>query len=362
MRNKDINILYLDDEENNLLSFKAALRRHFSIHTALSAREAIRIMREQPIHVVVTDQRMPDMTGVQFLEAILPEFPDVIRLILTGFSDVEAIIKAINAGRVYRYVTKPWDENELLVTLNGASELYLLQRRNRELLEELQHKVTEQERIMKLFQKYVPENVVLQALQEAEGSIFEGESRIISVLFSDIRNFTSIAERVDPKVIVAALNEYFSIMTDCVKQYKGTVNKFLGDGMLAIFGAPVSYLDNQDNAVYCALEMVRKLEVFNDRFAEKLGGPISIGIGIDTGEVIAGNIGSEERVEYTVIGDTVNTSSRIESLTKQKPNSILISESTYHNVKDIVVTVPWEPIEVKGKAEKLQVYELIGKK
>ena len=102
------NILYVDDEENNLTSFKATFRKYYNVYTAQSGREGMNILREHDIKVVITDQRMPEMTGVQFLEAIIHEFPFTIRMILTGFSDIESIIKAINTGRVYRYITKPW--------------------------------------------------------------------------------------------------------------------------------------------------------------------------------------------------------------------------------------------------------------
>lgn len=130
-------ILYVDDEEHNLTSFRAAFRRHYTIHTANNAQEGIKILNENDIKLVITDQRMPEMTGVQFLEAVIPQHPEVIRMILTGFSDVEDIIKAINTGRVYRYITKPWDENELKMTIDLALESYALKNNNHRLLETL---------------------------------------------------------------------------------------------------------------------------------------------------------------------------------------------------------------------------------
>ena len=356
-------VLYVDDEEHNLISFKAAFRPYYHIHIANSAREGIRVLKEHPIDIVITDQRMPEMTGVQFLEAIIPDFPDTIRMILTGFSDVEAIIKAINSGRVYRYITKPWDENHLKMTIDAACTYYRLQEQNRKLLSDLQETISEQERIMTLFKKYVPEYVVNDALAATEDrSMFEGEGRILSVLFADIRNFSQITHRLDPRDVVALLNEYFTLMTECVKAHKGTVNKFIGDGIMALFGAPVSYIDNQDNAVACALEMRERLSGFNDRHAERIGMRFDIGIGINTGEVVVGNIGSDDRVEYTAIGDTVNVASRIESATKQKPNSILISESTHRSLDDTFETVRWDPIEVKGKQDPIVVFEVVGRK
>jgi len=359
MKIEKYHILYVDDEEHNLTSFKAAFRQHYHIHTATSAREGMRVLNDHPIHVLITDQRMPEMTGVQFLEAIIPQYPDAIRMILTGFSDIEAIIKAINSGRVYRYITKPWDENELKMTIDSAIAYYSLQQRNRELVDELHDKVQEQERIMKLFEKYVPENVVRDTLStREENTIFDGESRIISVLFADIRSFTPLSARLEPTGVVALLNNYFAMMTACVKRHNGTVNKFIGDGVLAIFGAPISYLENQENAVRCALDIRERMGEFNRQFASEIGEELRIGIGINTGEVVVGNIGSEDRVEYTAIGDTVNVGARIEELTRQKPDSILISESTWRSVKDLFEATPWEPMEVKGKSGKITVYEV----
>lgn len=361
MKTDKYHILYVDDEEHNLVSFRAAFRQHYHIHTAASAREGMHVLRDHPIHVLITDQRMPEMTGVQFLEAIIPEYPNAIRMILTGFSDIEAIIKAINTGRVYRYITKPWDENELKMTIDSAIAYYSLQQRNRELVDELHEKVVEQERIMKLFEKYVPENVVRDTLStREEKGIFDGERRIVSVLFADIRSFTPLSARLEPKGVVSLLNNYFSLMTACVRKHNGTVNKFIGDGVLAIFGAPISYIENQENAVRCALEMKERLQEFNRLFSAEIGEELKVGIGINTGEVIVGNVGSEDRVEYTAIGDTVNVGARIEELTHLKPNSILLSESTWRVVSDDFQATAWEPVDVKGVDERITVYELLG--
>lgn len=357
------NILYVDDEEQNLTSFRAAFRRNFTIHTAVSAREGLKIIREVPIHLIVTDQRMPEMTGVQFLEAVIPECPDAVRMILTGFSDMDAIIKAINSGRVYRYITKPWNETELKMTLEAALEYYALQARNRKLVAELQQKVLDQERLVKLFQKYIPERVLEELLARREDMpLLEAESRIVSVLFADIRDFTSIAESLDPAKVVDLLNDFFSFLTACVNRHNGTVNKFIGDGMLALFGAPVSYIGNSENAVMAALAIRDGLKEFNERNRETIGRDMQIGIGINSGEVIVGNIGSEERMDYTAIGDTVNVASRIESLTKAHPNAILISENTFRSAGHAIETREWEPMQVRGKSAPIKIYEVLGAK
>ena len=148
---KKYNILYVDDEEQNLISFKAAFRREYNIFTALSGEEGLKILHNHSVDLIITDQRMPHMTGIQFLEKVIPQYPDTVRMILTGFSDVEAIIGAINTGRVYRYITKPWDETELHMTIENACQLAELQSKNKQLILDLKQKVEEQEKILKLF-------------------------------------------------------------------------------------------------------------------------------------------------------------------------------------------------------------------
>ncbi len=362
MDNKKFSILYVDDEEQNLISFKASFRREYNVFTATSGIQGLEIMHNNKINLIITDQRMPEMTGIQFLEKIMPEFPDSIRIILTGFSDIDVIISAINTGKVFRYITKPWEENELRMTIENARQLYALQENNRELMKKLRQKVEEQEKTLKLFIKYVPEQVVEKSLSTGLSSIFEGELKNIAVLFCDIRGFTPMSEGLSPKEVVSFLNDYYSIMSEIVKSHNGTVNQFVGDEVFAAFGAPVSYPDNETNAVYCGIDMMKNLSKLDDKYRSKFKREIQMGIGIHCGEVITGNLGSEDRIEYAVTGDTVNTAKRIETLTKEHPNSILISDCLYQKTKNIIDVKAWEPINVKGKKDKILVYEILNTK
>lgn len=131
-------ILYIDDEENNLTSFKSTFRRDYHIHVASTGQEGLEIMEKHNIQLVITDQRMPDMTGIEFLEKIVPLYPDCMRMILTGFSDMEAIIQAINKGNIYRYVSKPWNREDLKITIDSALEVYNLKSQNKHLIQDLQ--------------------------------------------------------------------------------------------------------------------------------------------------------------------------------------------------------------------------------
>jgi len=298
MKNDKFSILYVDDEEQNLISFKATFRREYEILTAKSGEEGLELARNNHVDLIITDQRMPEMTGIQFLEKVIPEHPDSIRMILTGFSDIEVIIEAINTGRVFRYITKPWDENELRMTIENARQVYNLQKNNKNLMLDLKHKVEEQEKTLKLFTKYVPETIVEKTLHSTQDSIFDGELKEIAVLFCDIRGFTPMSEELLPKEIVSFLNEYYSTMTEIIKTHNGTVNQFVGDEIFAAFGAPLSHTNNEANAVICSLKMMENLEQLNNVYKKKFKREIQIGIGINCGEVVAGNLGSEDRIDY----------------------------------------------------------------
>ncbi len=351
-------ILYVDDEHQNLVSFKAAFRRDYNILTANSAHEAIELLKTRDVALIITDQRMPEMTGVQFLEHIIPSYPDTVRMVLTGFSDVEAIISAINTGRVFRYVTKPWDETELRMTIENAFHLYGLQQRNKQLVRDLQQKVEEQEKTLRLFERYVPQEVVQKALSTSEDSIFEGELRDVAVLFCDIRGFTRFSERSSPKEVVACLNHYYRLMSECIKRHDGTVNQFVGDEVFASFGALMPTYNNELKAVLCALEMMERIAELDKTYGAAFGRPFAIGIGINSGEVVAGNLGSEDRIEFSITGDTVNTGKRIETLTKNHHNTILVHESVFDKIKDKVEAHAWEPVNVHGKSDELLVYQI----
>lgn len=132
-----VNILYVDDEPNNLTAFKATYRREFNVFTAQSAQEGIEIVANNELHIIISDQRMPEMTGVQFFKEIRKNYPDPIRILLTGYTDIEAVIDAINEGEVYRYLTKPWDEHDLRVTIGNAHEIFSLREENKKLLHSL---------------------------------------------------------------------------------------------------------------------------------------------------------------------------------------------------------------------------------
>jgi len=216
--------------------------------------------------------------------------------------------------------------------------------------------ITQEQRLMSTLCRYVTREIAEEVMKQ-KGQIRMGGTRApISILFSDIRNFTTISEKYEPEKIVEFLNDYFAAMVHEIFAEQGTLDKFMGDGIMAVFGAPISRPDDPVRAVRAARGMRRSLREFNARQRLKGGIEVEIGIGISHGESISGNIGSEQRMEYTVIGDSVNLASRLEGLTKNHPYKILINDRIYEQVKDEFQCVLIGEERVKGKAQTVQVY------
>lgn len=212
------------------------------------------------------------------------------------------------------------------------------------------------------FQRYVSAQIVEEILQSSEPVNLKGERKTVSILLSDIRGFTALSERLNPEDLVRFLNSYLSEMIDIIFEHEGTLDKFMGDAILALFGAPVGHGDDALRAVRTAVAMQEKLRELNDMWRTNGWPNIKIGIGVSTGEVVVGNIGSEKRMEYTVIGQDVNYAQRIETLTKELPADILISESTYERIKNFVQAKKYEPLTIRGKKEPIVVYGVFGMK
>jgi adenylate cyclase len=217
----------------------------------------------------------------------------------------------------------------------------------------------ESEAIKESFGKYVSREIRDEIL--ADRVSLDGEMTRATLLFSDLRNFTPFVESTHPKQVVAIINEYFDQMTEAIKAYGGLVLQYVGDEIEAVFGTPVTCSDHTDRAIMAALEMRERLTLLNQRFIEKGFKPLRHGIGIHTGAVLAGNIGGKDRISYALVGDTVNSASRIQGLTKQYACDIIMSQTTHDLLAGNFLTEQLSDVLVKGKQEKVLIYKLIAK-
>ncbi len=352
MSKNDGKILYVDDEESNLTVFEAAFEDVYTVSVAQSGAEALDVLRRNPIEVLVTDMRMPGMSGVELLERVIPEWPDVIRIILTGYTDIDAVVRAINRGQVYQYVPKPWDEREVKILLDRAITRYRAGARERRLRAELAALARKEATIRSVFQRYVPPNVVERVFEEnATARSMRGQSQDVVLLFADLRGFTHLCGKLDPPVVLSLMNEYFSVMTEIIDRRGGSVSSYLGDAIVAVFD-PTAAADEDRRAVSSALEMVKALHLFNETRA-KLVWPsgLRFGVGIQRGRVTTGEIGSEDARAIAIVGETFYQVKEVEEQSKGIDNAIVITEDVVARLDDAFETVPHGVMTLEGLRE-----------
>lgn len=214
--------------------------------------------------------------------------------------------------------------------------------------------------IRQTFSKFVSKDVVDELLKHPDNLALGGSKREITIFFSDVRGFTTISEQLGPEDLVKLLNEYLSAMTDIIIEYKGTIDKYMGDAIMAFWGAPVPLEDHAYYSCVAALAQIEHLKVLQQKWAERNVPVIDIGCGLNSGPAVVGNMGSSHRMEYTCMGDTINLGSRLEGSNKMYGTNIIISEYTYEKVKDRVVARELDLVRVKGKTQPVRIYELIG--
>ena len=329
-------LLIVDDEEGVRRSLNKALRREgYLIFLAQDGNEAIQTVVENrdEIHIVISDLKMPGLDGIATLSAIGEINPEITRIVLTGYGTMESAIQATNEG-IDGFLTKPFDNIEIRAKIR--------------------------EYFLKKHLKQFISTQILQELQKNPRTVRPKKQKT-SILFTDIRGFSSISEKTDPQELAVFLNRfYFNPLSDIAFKYNGTLDKHIGDSIMVIYGAPVSYDNDALRAVLTAVEMQRVMAQTSVKLGSLNLDSISIGIGICTGEVVAGLFGSARKKEYTVIGSPVNIAARLEKMAGA--GQILITEDTFQEVCDEINAEELDIVSIRGIEREMKIYNVLGEK
>jgi class 3 adenylate cyclase len=287
---------------------------------AADGREALDVFASDAVDVVLLDILMPELDGIATLERLkaTPDAAFVPVVMISAIDEVDSVVRCIEMG-ADDYLTKPFNPTLLRARISAG----LAKKRLHDL---------ERTRVREVFSRFLPEHVVGDVLARTDEDLrLGGVQTVGTVMFTDLRGFTAFTERRSPEVVIAALNRYFDETSDAILEHGGTLVAYRGDGFLAAFGAPIEIEDHADRALATACEMVDvRLPRFNDWLrANGFDEDVRMGVGLATGPFMSGNVGSLHRLEYTVHGDTVNTASRIEGMTKTVGGPILLAESTF---------------------------------
>ena len=334
-------LLVADDNKVNrlLLSRSLELQGH-RVATAENGRVALELLRREVFDLVLLDMEMPEMDGFQVLEHLAgdAQLRDLPVIVTSSLEGVTHVVRCIELG-ADDYLHKPVNPVLLKARIDSSLEKKRLRDQQKELV------------------RRFATSEVAQDLQQS-GFALGGKRVRGSVMFSDIRGFTALVEAQSPEETIELLNTYYTLMFDAISGRGGVINQMIGDGLMAIFGAPLPLADSCGSAVHAALDMIEMIELFNvDRVAAGKP-PVRIGVGIATGEMVAGYTGTQQRATYTCIGDTVNLAARLEAHTKVAAWPILIDESTRVGLGERIPLKSLGAVNFKGKALPVQVFSV----
>ena len=352
-----VRLLVVDDNELNrdMLSRRLG-SRGFTVEVSEDGERALARLEQQAFDLVLLDVMMPGLSGIDVLKRVRERTSesDLPVIMATARDTTEDVVEALRLG-ANDYVTKPLDFPVVLARI----ETHLALRRQKQEIRRLAENLELRNRFIRsLFGRYISDEVVSGLLASPEGPTLGGEQRKVTLLMSDLRGFTPLTEGLAPEQVLRLLNSYLGAMADVILAHQGTIDEFVGDAILAIFGAPLHRPDDARRAVACAVEMQGALSDLNRRNQADGLPRLEMGIAVHTGEVIVGNIGSERRTKYGVVGSAVNHAGRIESFTVG--GQVLVSDATLRDAGEGVRVGARLAIDAKGTRERIVVYDLRG--
>lgn len=350
-------LLVLDDDEQHRVLLARYLEQLGHRVTAVAtAAQAMEKLEQGDIDVLFLDLLMPDISGYQLLTRLKQhtDWRSLPVIMVSGLQDTEEVIHCIEAG-ADDYLTKPVNRTLLKARLRACLERKRWHDREQAYQRELEKN---QRFIRHTFGRYLSNEIVAQLLENPGGLTLGGSRRKVTILMCDIRGFSTMCEQLPPERVVSLLNNYLGSLSEVIMRYNGTIDEFIGDAILAIFGAPIAREDDTDRAIACAIAMQQEMQRVNER-NDALGLPhIRIGIGLHTGEVIVGNIGSEKRSKYGIVGHHVNLTARVESFTEG--DDILASAQTLEDARASLEVGPPRHVQPKGIERSIDIYPIRG--
>src|SRR5688572_6497455 len=350
-------LLVVDDNEMNRDMLSRRLRgRGFTVLTAEDGQKALDLIEAHSFDLILLDIMMPVLSGLDVLKILRQTYSvaELPIIMATAKDQGEDIVEALNLG-ANDYVTKPLDFPVVMARTETQLSLKRAMEEIRRLAQELELR---NRFIQKTFGRYRSAEVVRALLETPEGLALGGEKREVTLLMSDLRGFTAMADRYTPEQVVGMLNNYLGTMAEIITRYQGTIDEFIGDAILALFGAPVAREDDAERAAACAVAMQLAMAEVN-AWNRREGLPeVQMGIAVNTGDVVVGNIGSQTRAKYGVVGTHVNLAGRIESFTVG--GQILVSESTLRKAAANLKVGQRVTFQAKGFAGPVAVYDLLG--
>jgi adenylate cyclase len=350
-------LLVVDDNEMNRDMLSRRLKaKGFTVELAEDGFKALEKLDKGGFDLVLLDIMMPGMSGIEVLQKVRATTgaSDLPIIMATAKAQSEDVVEALRLG-ANDYVTKPIDFPVALARVNTQMSLKRAGDEIRRLVADLEVK---NRFIRNTFGRYLSDEIVASILESPEGLDLGGQRREVTILMSDLRGFTATAERLAPEQVVRMLNHYLGAMADVIMGYRGTIDEFIGDAILVIFGAPMLRPDDAQRAVACATAMQLAMDGVNAWNREQGLPEVEMGIAVHTGEVVAGNIGSEKRAKYGVVGTTINLTSRIETYTVG--GQILISDATYKAAGAATSVGGQMAVRAKGAKEPIVAHDLRG--
>ncbi len=358
-------MLVVDDTPANLSLLSNLLKEQYRIKVANSGAKALELAAAAPPDLILLDIMMPEMDGYEVCRRLKANEATrrVPVIFLTAKTETEDEELGFSVGAV-DFIHKPISPPIVAARVKTHLEIKawhdFLQDQNAWLQQQVEKRLSEITHLQGLFGKYVPSELVDEMIKNPEQVVsMKGESREMTIMFSDVRGFTSISEGLDPRELSQLMNEFLTPLSRVISKHQGKVDKYMGDCIMAFWGAPKPLLDHARNAILAGIEMQATLKALQPHFKERGWPEIQVGVGINTGRVSVGNMGSEVRVAYTVMGDEVNLASRLEGITKKYGVGIIVGENTRNAVPDFVYR-ELDHVQVAGKDKPVAIFEPIG--